>query len=145
MPKSSPVRTTQDPPRRPPEGALLRCILDSDRWAESLPPVPSGRLVTLSFTSSAALVEHGEACELLGFRVVGRPTDDPGAAVSVADLLVTQDVIDRHPTWWRALATHADRVYSLAHGPAVALLRTVLDPHLAILAAEPDTLRRPGR
>lgn len=134
MPNPSPLRTTSGPGQRPPEGALLRCILDSDRWAESLPPVPVGRLVTLSFTSAAAQVEHAEACQLLGYTLVGVPPERQEAPVSVADLLVAQDVIDAHPTWWRALATHADRVYSLAHGPAVALLREVLEPHLAARA-----------
>lgn len=134
MSNPSPLRTASGSSRRPPEGALLRCILDSDRWAESLPPVPSDRLVTLSFTSAAAQVEHAEACEMLGYTVVGAPPDNAMPSVSVADLMVTQDIIEAHPTWWRALATHADRVYSLAHGPAVALLREVLDPHLAVRA-----------
>lgn len=134
MPNPASTRTPFGSGRRPPEGALLRCILDSQRWAESLPPVPAGKLVTLSFTSSAAQVEHAEACEMLGYTVVGTPSDDAGATVTVADLLVAQDVIDAHPTWWRGLATHADRVYSLAHGPAVALLRDVLEPHLAARA-----------
>lgn len=133
MPNSSPLRTSSGATRRPPEGALLRCILDSDRWAESLPPVPAERKITLSFTSAAAQVEHAEACELLGYTVVGLPPDDVEPSVSVADLLVTQAVIEAHPTWWRALATHADRVYSLSHGPAVALLGKVLEPHLIAL------------
>lgn len=134
MSNPSRLRTTGGAARRPPEGALLRCILDSDRWAESLPPVPAGRIVTLSFTSAAAHVEHAEACELLGYTVVGIPPDGTVPSVSVADLLVTQDLIEAHPTWWRGLATHADRVYSLAHGPAVALLKDVLEPHLAARA-----------
>lgn len=133
MPNPSPLRTASSSSRRPPEGALLRCILDSDRWAESLPPVPSDRLVTLSFTSASAQVEHAEACEMLGYTVVGLAPDS-APSVSVADLLVTQDIIEAHPTWWRALATHADRVYSLSHGPAVALLREVLAPHLSARA-----------
>ena len=45
--------------------------------------------MTLSFTSASAQVEHAEACELLGYRVVGAPPDNAAPSVSVADLLVT--------------------------------------------------------
>lgn len=133
MKNAMPLRTVT----RPPDGALLRLTIDSSRWAESLPPPPLEMVVTVSFASPAALHEHGEALELLGYRVVGvaEQPDLPGpplpeSPAGVADFLVVQPMIEAHPTWWRALADHADRIYNLALGPVSAMLWPVLVTHL---------------
>lgn len=123
--------------RRPPDGALLRLVVESSRWAESLPPPPLGAEVTVSFSSHAALVEHGDALELLGYRVVGVAEQPvlpgpplPECPAGIADFLTMQALIERHPTWWRALAAHADRVFNLSLGPVAAMLWPVLLTHL---------------
>ena len=112
----------------PPEGALLRLPIDEERWAEHVPPVPVGFEVTVSFSTEAAVVEHGEALELLGYAVVGvnpRLTPMPSAS-----FLVNQQLIEAHPKYWRSLARLSDAAYSLALGPPLKLLTDVLALHV---------------
>jgi hypothetical protein len=117
-------------PLVPPEGALLRLPIDEERWAEHLPPVPVGYEVTASFSTELAAVEHGEALELLGYSVVGvNPRLSP---VPSASLLVRQQLIEAHPTYWRSLAALSDAAYSLALGPPLALLTDVLALHAGV-------------
>lgn len=122
--------TTQAVPSPgPPDGALLRLAIAGGRWAEDLPPVPRGRVVTVTLSSATAADEHGEALALLGYRLAGvspRPSD-----ATVAEVLVPQAVIEAHPRFWRSLADRAEQAFSLAHGPVLARLDAELRVHLA--------------
>jgi hypothetical protein len=121
--------TTRHPHHEPLDGALVRVAVTGDAWAEGIPPVPAGSDITVTFSDAEAALVHGDALALLGYRVVGV---QPHAAAPhpVADLLVPQWILERHPTWWRALADQSERAFSLALGPVVASLSEVLRAHL---------------
>lgn len=116
-------------------GALLRLPLAgsglADPWAEHVPPVPDGHVVTVSFVSAAALVEHADALELLGYRVVAAPaaTAD-GASAEVCWMVVSGALAGARPAWWDSMRHRADRVYSLSMGPVQKLFAPLLRAHL---------------
>lgn len=121
-----------------PPGALVRLPVVTGAWAESIPPVPDGHVVTVSFSTAAAAEEHAEAFALLGYRVVASPAEphDPdasdapgGGAVPVAWLVVAGGLARRHPLWWAGVRDHADGVFVLSMGPVVARFATVLQAH----------------
>ncbi|MGH8905437.1 MAG: hypothetical protein ACRD0K_02715 [Egibacteraceae bacterium] len=109
------------------DGALVRLVVDSERWAEDVPPVPEGHAVTVAFSTEDLAAEHAEAIELLGYWVVGAHEDwgEPDAA----DFLVSEALIESHPAWWRALARLAAHVYVLRLGPVRAALAHALRVH----------------
>lgn len=117
---------------RPPDGALLCLPVADGPWAEGLPPVPGGQTVTVSFSSTAAAEEHGDALRLLGYAVVesGRTTS-PARPTDSACVLVPQLLRDLHPTYWRSLAGQAERVYDLALGPVLVVFAELLEAHAA--------------
>lgn len=108
-------------------GALARVVIDSERWAESLPPVPGGHRVTVAFPSDDLAAEHAEAIELLGYDVVGahEDSDEPEAA----DFLVPEVLMESHPAWWRAMTRLAANVYVLQFGPVYASMARTLRVH----------------
>lgn len=118
------------------DGVLIRMIVAEGHWAESIPPVPQGRTVTVSFASNACADEHGEALELLGYRLAD-VTAIPDVPVSrVADFLLTADVIEEHPTYWRSMAEHGTRAYHLSLGPAAAAVAEIVAAHAPLLQRE---------
>ena len=117
-----------------PGGALTRLAIDSERWAEQVPPVPDGYRVTVAFSSEDLAVEHAEAIELLGYQVVGahdgsRGDRSPREGLRAADFLVSDRLAESHPAWWHALAGLASQVYVLHLGPVRRLLGEVLTVH----------------
>lgn len=123
--KVSGLARPENMPRSIPDGALLRLPIDEAHWAEQVPPVPAGFEVSASFSSAATADEHGEALELLGYSLVGIHSTPMRSAM----LLVSQALLEAHPTYWRSLAALADAAYSLSLGPAVMLLDDVLRLH----------------
>lgn len=109
-------------------GTLARVVIDSERWAESLPPVPSGHRVTVAFPTQDLAAEHAEAVALLGYCVVGAHED--GDEPEAADFLVPDALMESHPAWWRALARLSANVYVLHLGPVRWALAHVLNAHL---------------
>lgn len=139
-----PPRTHVPAPAAGVDGALVRLVVTGDDWAESIPPVPRGHEVTVSFSSASSALAHADALEALGYRLVGiQPlscTCPPGAqdcgaghprslGIAVADFLVSQPLLEAHPSWWRAMADQADRAFNLAMGPVQRLLDSVLRTH----------------
>ena len=117
-----------------PGGALARLAIDSERWAEQVPPVPDGYRVTVAFSSEDLAVEHAEAIELLGYQVVGtheagQGGGSPAGGLRAADFLVSDRLAESHPAWWHALARLASRVYVLHLGPVRRLLGEALTVH----------------
>jgi hypothetical protein len=108
-------------------GALARLVIDSERWAENVPPAPLGHRVTVAFPTEDLAAEHAEAIERLGYWVVGahEDWDEPDAA----DFLVPEALIESHPAWWRALARLAAHIYVLRLGPVKAAIAHVLRVH----------------
>jgi hypothetical protein len=117
----------QGPRAGVPDGALARLVVDSEHWAEELPPVPDGHDVTVAFSTEDLAAEHAEAIEMLGYHVVG--VHDQGDGFRAADFLVPEALIERHPAWWRALADKAASVYVLQLGPVRRLLASALGVH----------------
>lgn len=119
---------------------LVRTLVADGPWAEAIAPVPAGAAVTVSFASEACADEHRDALELLGYRVVDIPSIPDVASSRVADFLLTQDVIDRHPTYWRCMAEAGTRVYHLALGPAAAVVGSIVAAHAPALRGEPHVV-----
>lgn len=109
-------------------GALVRLPIGHGPWAESLPPVPDGHRVTLSFSSPGLAEEHAEAIGLLGYVEVGGPADGGGA--DVAWLVVPAPLARAHPTWWATIRAGADAVYHLGMGPVVRQFAALLATHV---------------
>lgn len=117
--------------RRISGGALVRLQIDSERWAEQIPPVPEGHGVTVAFPTEDLAAEHAEAVELLGYAVVGAHEDS--SRPQTADFLVAEALIEEHPAWWRALSALSDQVFVLHLGPVQRLLRDALRVHQHVL------------
>jgi hypothetical protein len=114
-----------------PDGVVVRLLVAGSGWAESLPPVPSGQDVTVSFSTADAEAEHADAVALLGYRVVGVEALPPRLGTEpAADFLVARTVLEAHPAWWAALAAQAHRTFNLALGPVAAVLGPILSRHV---------------
>lgn len=126
--------TSNRPSRRgesaaPPDGALLRLAVDSPEALGELPPAPKGDDVSVSFSSPRAEANAAAPFAARGYRTVGVSLGAAAPGRAVADLLVPQTVIDRHPRWWRELAGRAEEIFSLAAGPVQAAFAEVLRTH----------------
>lgn len=110
-------------------GALVRIAVSDGWWAEDLPPVPAGHVVTVSLSDPAVEQEHADALALLGYTVVAGPPRGSAADAGRADFLVEQSLLETYPTYWRSLADRAERAYSLSLGPVRRLLAEVLAAH----------------
>ena len=110
---------------------LVRFLVSDGPWAEDIPPVPDGFTVTVSFGSANVADEHGEALALLGYNVVELPPALQLTVSHIADFLVSADLIECHPTYWRSVAGRATRVYHLALGPAAALVADIVGEHVS--------------
>jgi hypothetical protein len=117
------------------DGVLARLVVADGPWAEGIPPVPSAFDVTVSFSTQALADEHGEALQLLGYRVVPTPEGTVATTRPVADFLISEALLEQHPTYWRSMAAQATRAYNLAFGPAAALVADVVDAHTTIAAS----------
>jgi hypothetical protein len=102
------------------------CVEDAT-WIEDLPPVPANRHITLSFDSARFVARDQRAVEQLGYVTVGVGT--VGHVQDVAHLLISLEIVNAHPRWWRALLDLAQRVYDLRFGPVQLALRDVLTRH----------------
>ena len=116
------------------DGVLVRVPVGQGHWAEDIPPVPVGFDVTVSFGSPMVADEHRDALELLGYRVVDLPSGLGAKLEHVADFLVSEALMEHHPTYWRSLATQAVRAYHLGLGPAAAMVGDVVAAHALTLA-----------
>lgn len=116
--------------QEPTDGALARLTVDSEHWAEELPPVPAGHRVTVAFATDDLTAAHGEAMELLGYRVVGTWGQEDPAEQATADFLVRAALIEAHPAWWRMLTNRAAQVYVLELGPTRLVLGQALRIHM---------------
>jgi hypothetical protein len=102
------------------------CVEDAT-WIEDLPPAPANRHITLSFDSARFVARDQRAVEQLGYVTVGVGT--VGHVQDVAHLLISLEIVNAHPRWWRALLDLAQRVYDLRFGPVQLALRDVLTRH----------------
>jgi hypothetical protein len=117
----------------PADAVLTRVMVPGGPWAEDVPPVPAGFDVTVSFGSQDLADEHGDALALLGYRVIRVPPPSAVALPPVADFLVTLDLIEQHPTYWRSLAGPGARAYDLRMGPAAAAVAAVVAAHTTLV------------
>lgn len=109
---------------------LVRFVVKAGPWAEDIPPVPDGFTVTVTFGSPNVAHEHAEALSLLGYTVVDLPPALQLPVSHIADFLVTAELMEHHPTYWRSLAGLAARAYHLALGPAAALVADIVGVHV---------------
>lgn len=131
-------RATQTPPTTPVVVALpvsstsppllLRIAITSPRWAESIPPVPTGLRVTVAFSDPEVEGEHADAVALLGYEVVGSVDVEPVEAPA-ADFLIPRTACDRWPLWRDQILGAGGRVWDLAFGPAAVVLGHALSVH----------------
>jgi hypothetical protein len=118
----------------PAEAVLTRVVVPDGPWAEDVPPVPAGFDVTVSFGSQDLADEHGDALALLGYRVIRIPPVTAVPLPPAADFLVSLDLIEQHPTYWRSLAGKGARAYDLRMGPAAAAVAEVVAAHTMLVA-----------
>jgi hypothetical protein len=102
------------------------CVTDA-AWIEDLPPAPANRHITMSFDSARFVARDQRAVQQLGY--VGVGVGAVGHVRDVAHLLVSLEIVNGHPRWWRALLDLAQRVYDLRFGPVQLALRDVLARH----------------
>lgn len=107
---------------------MLRLVVDHEEALAEVPPAPQGGDVSVSFSSARAAATAAAALEALGYRTVGVVHGD-AAEEPVADFLVSPDVIEQHPGWWRSLVAGADHVFNLAAGPVQVALAAVVRTH----------------
>jgi hypothetical protein len=110
---------------RPPATVLVRIVPSGAGWTGGLPPVPPGRVVTVSVNAPDLLPDRTRL-EARGYTFAGlrpAPLVSPGARV--ADVLVPVDVAEAEPRWWGELVLLADRVFHLALGPVRQAFRSV--------------------
>lgn len=117
----------------PPPGAMLvRVRADGPTWIDRVPSVPAGNVVTVSVSDPALREVASEDLLRCGYRIVGvhpwRAATDGHATV---DLLVTAQLVESSPAWWRALLSVADRAFDLRLGPVQRVLGQEIALHLA--------------
>lgn len=107
---------------------LLRIPVGSPRWAEGLPPRPSGATVTVAYSDADVEAEHGDAMALLGYTSVGVRPPSRDTTPSV-DLLLPRSECDRWPLWRDQLLSAGGRVWDLGFGPVAAMLGPTVAVH----------------
>lgn len=107
---------------------LLRIPVSSPTWAESLPPRPTGALVTVAFSDPEVEAEHSDALALLGYDSVGPVNPEPVDAAWV-DILIPRAACDRWPLWRDQLLDAGGRVWDLAFGPVAVVLGPAVEVH----------------
>jgi hypothetical protein len=120
-------RTSTRDEADPSASALVRLPVHGVLWAESLPPAPGGRRVTVSFSPPGLAAAHRETLDLLGYDVV-EGADDEGP--DVAWLVVPAEAALAHARWWASVRDLADAVFPLAMGPVAQRYAHVLRAHL---------------
>jgi hypothetical protein len=114
----------------PTDGAVIVRLGAVDRtWAGSLPAVPGGHTLTVTVGHPMLLPVPSADLRTNGYRLVGVASAARPVGPTV-DVLVPRDVRKRHPTWWRALLSRAERVFDLRHGPVLRVLAAELELHL---------------
>lgn len=113
---------------QPPDGALVRLRVTSEGALAGVPPAPQGSDVSVSFSTARAEALSAAALDAQGYRTVG-VSSSPSSQQPVADFVVPQEVIDRHPRWWQGLAQRADQTFNLGAGPVQAAFAEVLRTH----------------
>ena len=108
---------------------LLRIPVASPRWAETIPPTPTGVSVTVAFSSADVEAEHGDALALLGYRSVGLIPSDGDVPPPTVDLLLTRSACDRWPLWRDQLMNAGGRVWDLGFGPVAMMLAPAVAVH----------------
>lgn len=109
---------------------LVRVRATGNGWARSLPPVPTGVVLTVSVGSPDLLPTPADDLVAGGYRIVGVAAA-PRQVAGVIDVLVPATLRQAHPDWWARFAPLALRVFDLRLGPVREVLAPELDLHLA--------------
>lgn len=120
---------------------LLRLRIDGTDWAEHVPPVPQDHDVSVSFASGRSRARHSRSLGELGYRIVeinhavdvagGGSAGGGGNDGEFVDMVLRIGAVEKHPSWWRALAALAERAYPLALGPAARMWSPLVAQHQA--------------
>lgn len=105
---------------------------DAPAWANGLPGVPDGALLTVTL-GHPGLADVTLELLARGYRVVG-VADEQHAIGPLVDILVPQRTREADPAWWQALLPLAERVFDLRHGPVRMVLAPELERHTHPLA-----------
>lgn len=120
------------------DGAVLvRHPVSTGRWHTWLPPLPAGRLVTVSVAghdrNELRALEVAADDHFGGYRYVSAPYPQglvPPPPRCVADLLVPGSMISGSDPWWSALQHGCERIFDLSMGPVLTVLGPILLHHL---------------
>lgn len=115
---------------------LVRIPATGTDWAGRLPPVPGGRVLTVSVGDPALLGVPADDLVSAGYRIVGLVPG--GTATMRVDVLVPAALRTGEVAWWRALLAGAERVFDLRMGPVQHVLGPELAAHLAGRSAGHD-------
>lgn len=108
--------------------AVVRLRAEGVSWAERLPALPEGHVVTLS-VSPPTLVDPSTLASR-GYRFVGAgPPPLARASACIADLVISEELIAADPSTWASLRGAALRVFPLANGPVAKLFASLVTAH----------------
>jgi len=118
----------------PTDGSVLVRVAAHDRtWARRLPPVPGGRVLTVTVGHPDLLPVDGDDLLLGGYRIAGVAAAHRPVGHNI-DVLVPGNLRRGDADWWEDLLAGAERVFDLRLGPVARVLAAELDLHLRALA-----------
>lgn len=110
--------------------AVVRLRAEGVSWAERLPVLPEGHVVTIS-VSPPTFVDLSTLASR-GYRLVGLGAAPLARASScIVDLVISEDLISAHPSTWASLREAALKVFPLANGPVAMLFASLVTAHEA--------------
>ncbi len=118
------------PPTTPADGAVIVRLRATGRgWFRTLPPVPGGRILTVTVGRAELLPVPTEELLDRGYRLVGVAVEHRPIGPTV-DVLVPPELREEEPAWWAGFAPLAERVFDLRMGPVRQVLAAEIDVHL---------------
>ncbi|MFA9429038.1 hypothetical protein [Egicoccus sp. AB-alg2] len=119
----------------PTDGSVLVRVTAHDHsWARRLPPVPDGRVLTVTVGHPDLLPVAVDDLVSGGYRIAGVAAAHRPVGRNV-DVLVPGELRRAHLGWWEQLLVGAERVFDLRLGPVARVLAAELDLHLRAMAA----------
>lgn len=126
-----PVTSIVERPTTPPPGAVLvRVPVVDGSWVAQLPPVPAGSSVTVTVTDERLRRVPADDLVSSGYRIAGVAGRGSPDGLDHVFVLVTRELQDGEPTWFRRLLAAGDRALPCDLGPVQRVHATSLRLHV---------------